>query len=94
MNFYEKIVLTKKSPKRQQRFLNYKKVTKSAEENWELSLSRRLGVALSKLQNNKSPESDGLTTNFKKFFWIDIKDILYQSYINSYRLQNPDKSAS
>ena len=41
------------------------------------------GSALKQLPNNKSPGIDGLTTNFYKFFWIDIKDILYNSYIYS-----------
>jgi len=41
--------------------------------------------ALKLLPNNKSPGSDGLTTNFYKFFWIDIKDILFDSYIYSFK---------
>ena len=40
--------------------------------------------ALRKLANNKSPGIDGLTTDFYKFFWIDIKDLLYNSYIYSF----------
>ena len=39
------------------------------------------GAALKKLQNNKSPGADGFTTNFFKFFWIDLKDILFTSYL-------------
>ena len=54
-------------------------------EQCDLPLSiEECGVALSKLQNNKSPGSDGLTTNFYKFFWKDIKELLYQSYLYSY----------
>ena len=36
--------------------------------------------ALKLLANNKSPGSDGFTTNFYKFFWIDIKEILFDSF--------------
>ena len=42
--------------------------------------------ALKLLANNKSPGSDGFTTNFYKFFWIDIKEILFESY--KYSLDN------
>ena len=39
--------------------------------------------ALKQLANNKSPGSDGFTTNFYKVFWIDLKDLLYNSFIHS-----------
>ena len=38
------------------------------------------GNALKKLANNKSPGSDGLTSNFYKFFWPDICNLLIESY--------------
>ena len=43
-----------------------------------------IGKALRNLENNKTPGSDGLTTNFYKFFWVDIKSFLFESYSYSY----------
>ena len=43
-----------------------------------------LGKNLKQLPNNKSPGCDGLTTEFYKFFWRDICDPLYQSYLYSF----------
>ena len=40
--------------------------------------------ALKELSNGKSPGSDGFTTEFYKFFWINIKDIVYNSFIYAY----------
>ena len=42
------------------------------------------GKALKELPNNKSPGCDGFTTNFYKFFWIDIKELLFESYNYSF----------
>ena len=42
-----------------------------------------LSKALSTMANDKSPGLDGFTTNFYKFFWIDIKVNLYESYKHS-----------
>ena len=36
--------------------------------------------ALKELQNDKSPGNDGLTTNFYKMFWPDIRSLLYNSF--------------
>jgi len=43
-----------------------------------------LGKNVQQLPNNKSPGCDGLTTEFYKFFWIDIKDLLFDSYNYSF----------
>ena len=37
------------------------------------------------MQNNKSPGSDGLTTEFYKIFWTDVKHFLINSLNYSYR---------
>ena len=43
------------------------------------------GNALKKMANNKSPGSAGLTTNFYKFFWPDIRNLLIESYEYTYK---------
>ena len=39
--------------------------------------------ALKNLANNKSPGSDSFITNFYKKKWIDIKELVFDSYIYS-----------
>ena len=39
--------------------------------------------ALKELANNKSPGSDGITTDFYKFFWTDIRSMVFESYLYS-----------
>ena len=41
--------------------------------------------ALKLLPNNKSPGSDGVPTNFYIFFWIDVKDLLFDSFRYSFK---------
>jgi exonuclease III len=43
-----------------------------------------LGVALRELKNGKSPGSDGLTTDFYKFFWVTIKTTVKDSINYAY----------
>ncbi len=38
-----------------------------------------LDSAIKKMHLGKSPGQDGLTTNFYKFFWEDIKDLLLKA---------------
>ena len=41
--------------------------------------------ALLQLANDKTPGSDGLSTNFYKFFWADLCDLLIDSYNYSFK---------
>ena len=60
------------------------KLTKDDQELCDQDLTiEECGKALKDLANNKSPGSDGLTTNFYKFFWPDLKNMLYTSYLYS-----------
>ena len=51
-----------------------------------------ISEALKDMSNFKSPGLDGFTTNFYKFFWVDIKDCLFDSYI--YSIQHGELSDS
>ena len=87
MRFYQKLYTSNKTNVNPSDFLEEDKMPKLS-ENHKIMCDNPLtieecGTALSKLENNKSPGSDGLTTNFYKFFWTDIKDIVYESYIYS-----------
>ncbi len=42
-----------------------------------------LGKGLRELPNNKAPGTDGFTADFYKFFWKDIKDYIYDSFVSS-----------
>ena len=50
----------------------------------EISL-KELGKNLRMLPNNKTPGCDGFTTEFYKFFWKDLKMLLHNSLIHSYK---------
>ena len=40
--------------------------------------------SLQQLSNNKTPGSDGFTAEFYKFFWPQIKDIVFGSFVYGY----------
>ncbi len=44
-----------------------------------------LGKGLRELPNNKAPDTDGFTADFYKFFWKDIKDYIYDSFVSSFQ---------
>jgi hypothetical protein len=39
------------------------------------------------MKNMKSPGNDGFTTEFYKFFWLDVKTILVKTFNESYSEQ-------
>ncbi len=43
-----------------------------------------IGKGLSELPNNKAPGTDGFTTDFYKFFWKDIKNLVFESFISAF----------
>ena len=45
-----------------------------------------LGKNLKQLPNNKAPGCDGFTADFYKFFWKDIKYLLFSSLLHSYKI--------
>ncbi len=44
-----------------------------------------LGLALKELPNKKAPGTDGFTSEFFKFFWPDIRDVLFNSLVYAYK---------
>jgi hypothetical protein len=48
----------------------------------ELSLAE-LAETLKRMPNNKTPGSDGFSTEFYNFFWIDIQHIVYKSFVSA-----------
>ncbi len=46
---------------------------------------QEIGKALKELPNKKTPGTDGFTTEFYKFFWIDIKDIVFNSLLYAFK---------
>ena len=51
----------------------------------KLLTMKECSIALQSLPNNKAPGSDGFTTEFFKFFWSDIKQLVFDSFIYSFK---------
>ena len=94
--FYENLYDSKLLKNQTNDFLNQLEIDKEipklneVEKNIcdEFLTIQECGKALSLLPNNKSPGSDGYTTNFYKFFWPDIKNIVFDSFIYSFEHDN------
>lgn len=92
-NFYESLYSTKTGNnsidiEASIKFTEQDNIPKLDEESKSLCESEitmeECALALKNLANNKSPGSDGFTTNFYKFFWSDIKSLLFDSFKYSY----------
>ena len=56
------------------------KITQEDKQSCETEVTLlEIGAALKELQNGKSPGSDGFTTEFYKFFWPTIKNMVLES---------------
>ena len=65
---------------------NIPKLTETEKCACEQMLSvKECGKALNEMGNNKSPECDGFTVEFYKFFWDEIKMFLYNSFVWSFQ---------
>ena len=60
--------------------LEFNKLTLNEQLNLEGEITvKEAGEALRKMSNNKSPGSDGFTSEFLKFFWKDLKYFIVES---------------
>ena len=62
----------------------------SSEKNSELSKEigiEKFGETIKNCAKNKSPGNDGLTQEFYEFFWNDIKETFYESFIESKKIK-------
>jgi exonuclease III len=63
------------------------KITEENKQQCDMEITiHETGIALKDLQNGKSPGSDGFTPDFYKFFWLDIKEVVFESIV--YASQN------
>ena len=65
-----------------------RKLTEEEKDNLEGEIgSFEAGEILKKMKNNKSPGSDGFTSEFLKFFWKDLKVFVIGSLNYGYSLK-------
>jgi hypothetical protein len=57
------------------------KLSETNKESCETDITiEEVGAALKQLDNGKSPGSDGFTTDFYKFFWPQIKNVVFENF--------------
>ena len=87
-DFFEKVYKKNNSVINNDDFFNnsfLKQLTDNQKDSCEGKLNiNECGLALLNMKNNKSPGSDGLTTEFYKIFWTDIKHYFVNSINFSY----------
>ena len=80
--FYESLYTKRNTSETTTNFFdnNVNKLNDTDQSSCEGKLSEyECGIALKQMKNNKSPGSDGITTEFYKIFWQDIKKYLVNS---------------
>ena len=87
-NFYSSLYASRKiSDNKIENYLtnvNCQKITNKEKELCDMIPTKEeCKEAISKMKNNKSPGQDGLTVEFYKLFWHDIKEIFYASLLQS-----------
>ena len=92
--FFENVYTTRKidsisNSKIEEKFstnINIPKLDQDVKSNLDLLISiDELSHALKNMKNDKSPGLDGFTTNFYKFFWTDLKNLLYETLTYSFQ---------
>ena len=93
-NFFENLYTNRKidsisNSKIEEKFLtniNIPKLDQDVKSNLDFPISiDELLHALKNMKNDKSPGLDGFTTNFYKFFWTDLKNLLYETLTYSFQ---------
>ena len=93
-NFFENLYTTRKidsisNSKIKEKYLknpSIPKLDQDVKSNLDLPINiDELSHALKNMKNDKSPGLDGFTTNFYKFFWTDLKNLLYETLTYSFQ---------
>ena len=91
--FYEELYTSKniENESMETEFLNSKRMPKLNNIEKQICDSPlridEIAKAIMQLKNDKSPGNDGFTTNFYKFFWPDIKYLLFDSFKYSFKVK-------
>ncbi len=63
---------------------NTKKLTNQEKDTCDQDITQNeILTSLKQLQNDKTPGTDGLPSDFYKYFWIDIISLLLESILHS-----------